>query len=538
MWCAECGYELAGVRLLARAADGTLLAETRADHAGQFWLDVPLSAAPRLELADPDFQLSGGRLPVSAGHFAIVLARRLFSVRAILGPQTLPIGLKVSVVLLRGYAGSQRRFQATTPVSSIELGALPPGRYRVYARADGGGRRWHTGPVAFSVGGAASVLALGLLELRTVEGYVRDAGGKPIPGARVRLVGLWGQTELVDEGAPMGELGVVEGPVPPIPLPGALAERRHDTGIPQCAARSDATGHFRIGGARTEGVLRLVADHPEYELLQRVGDQLPQGKAGAPTTPFILVLERAGAIIGQISDPQGQRVVGAQIVLRSRGIERTALSDDDGHFSLSRVHGVCALEISAPGFASSRRELELNKAEVRQLQVKLALAGPELSGQIVDSRLSPLAGATVEGRQGALVLSTRSGRDGAFVLRGFRAGPIVLQARKAGYASAQRRALPGQDVRLELRAQGKIGGRVVDYRTGVILRRFSLRIDGGPWRMVFDRSGRFVVDANAGQHTLEISSSGYSVGRVVVTVGDPSRGERPNDLVVELRERP
>ncbi len=198
-------------------------------------------------------------------------------------------------------------------------------------------------------------------------GRVTDARGFPIAGATLEVVGtdalggpiaddpkrsrfrdaqfdavLPGPSALV----PAGELGVLPGPVPPIPKAG---ERVLGFSLPGAPPSLDAPWVTRADGTFelspvTPGRVRVLVRHPEFvEALSDAVSLAPGGRKEDIT----IVLRKGGAIEGRVVDASGRPVGGARLeVVATRGsFARTTRTATDGSFAFSSVPDACTLDV-------------------------------------------------------------------------------------------------------------------------------------------------------------------------------------------------
>ncbi len=230
-------------------------------------------------------------------------------------------------------------FAETDARGVARLGPLLEGAGTVQAAADGF--------VARVVDAALpGPLELELMRAGEVRGRVVDAGGRPIGGAVVEVVGtdtfgmpvlVDGRSSLVAEAhfewnlgrpsvvIPAGELGVMLGPVPPIPLDG-----------PRTAAigtlTSDDKGRFTVPNV-PPGRLVVLARHPDY--LDGKSRVLTLERGG--TAEVEVVLGEGVPLAGRVVDHRGFPVEGARVRVTGGTYERQVAVESDGTFEfLSR----------------------------------------------------------------------------------------------------------------------------------------------------------------------------------------------------------
>src|SRR5450631_293790 len=216
--------------------------------------------------------------------------------------------------------------------------ALPAGHYRLTASAPGHGGARAEVDVRGGAPSAAIALRLPRAEA-TLEGLVRDTGGRPL--GRARLL-AW-------------------------PRESAMGGRSDP---PIGAASADVGGHFRMADLPA-GELRIEVQHPDYP---RVTMAATPGQFASLTVPF------PGGIVGEAH----ARATGAAVT-RGRveaagpeGAKASAELQRAGSFRLPRLApGRWRLTVSAPGYHPTEKELEvppsasLGDPSVRDLRVDL-----------------------------------------------------------------------------------------------------------------------------------------------------------------------
>ena len=278
----------------------------------------------------------------------------------------------------------------------------------------------------------------------TIRGVVRDAGGKPILGARVRSRSF---EHDADAASQSGEDGSFE---------------HH--GFPPAAdvfIEAEADGYVQAGPTR----LRLASeDAADVEV------QLAAGEA-APKAP--MKTEGGFLLAGRISDEAGDPVSGVHIAASLEGDNLgNAESGEDGAFEIAGLTaGEYALTVSAR--AHSRQRLENIPAGTRNLQI-----GLQPRGQIAGVVLGPdgpvqnfEVGATIgvtDQHEVNYDYTTFSDRDGRFTLTGVDAGEVTIAAHAPGLVPAimtiqgVSAAHPIAGITLRLQQAGAIAGSVVD----------------------------------------------------------------------------
>jgi len=168
--------------------------------------------------------------------------------------------------------------------------------------------------------------------------------------------------------------------------------------------------------------------------------------------------EALAGISGTVTDITGAGLFSASISLRQIGgtYTSTGRTDSTGQFQLTRLPpGRYELQVTAPGFRDSSRQVDVRPGEMAAVKSELAVgavaetvevtaeAAPApaiplvsgLSGVVVDSSGAVVPGATVHLRPVAGVQATdsRSGPAGEFTFSGLQAGGYELRIEMRGF---------------------------------------------------------------------------------------------------------
>ena len=238
----------------------------------------------------------------------------------------------------------------------------------------------------------------------TIRGEVADARGFPIEGATIEVVGsdasglpiaetpalvgfrqnhfawsLPGPVPLVAA----GELGVMPGPVPPIPKPGAepgltmngteLAEPPSEP-LPWISNRG---GQFTARPV-SPGRVRAIVRHPDYvEGTSEFVTLTPGAEA-----KLKIVLLRGGSLEGRVLDERDQPLARVEVELSSPRASRTQFTStaSDGSFAFAAVPSDVTLSLSRPEQPARvvlRRTVHVAEGAHEKLELKLpALRDP------------------------------------------------------------------------------------------------------------------------------------------------------------------
>ena len=505
----------ANVGIRGDAIGGTL--EVKTDRDGKF--AVPNLPEARYQLFAWQGQLAARAVRVSrlgAGPFTPVELR--LEVGAIVVGRIVDrdegTGL-VAAIELRPVGEDQApRYARSGDDGSFRIEGVPNGRWIADAYSPG---YQSSGGVELEAGQGIPEIALA--RGATVEGRVLDGEGRPIPGATVRaltsgqnatevsaqverdqLRRFSGRTAAPAPDAtsafaadpqfvPRGELGVLLGPIPPIPPPGASGARPAaiiDLSIASLAGEppplavdpakasiwiTDGEGRYRIRGLSKSKlhVLAVASGYAEARSRQVTI------AAGELVKDVDITLSAGTFVFGKVSDPRGAAVIGAQISAKPEvGLALEAFSDGDGMYRVGPLSGKVELSATAFGHVGARRAAELKptKGSVPSEQredLVLDAADGILAGTLDDTSGASVAGATLEviggagdGRNGV------TSADGTFEIEMLPRGAVRVRITHPDYPVAELDtvAARGQRVRLRLALGGHVEGVLLDDANG------------------------------------------------------------------------
>lgn len=561
------------VALRGDAIGGTI--ETRSDPAGRFRFgDLPEG---RYQVFAWQAALAARTIRVArlgAGPFGPV-ELRLEAAAIVVGrviDRDEGTGLAAAIELRASGDDQAPRYARSGEDGVFRIEGVPSGRWIADAFVPG-----YVSPGGIELDAGRGVSELGLTRGGAIEGRVLDGDGHPIAGAAVRAVAAGQAAEISAEvdrdklrrfsgrsaapapvaGAPgsdpelvvRGELGVLVGPIPPIPPPGAQVAHSaiavdpslagEPSALPVDPAKSSiwitgADGAYRIRGfgrARVT-VLASAAGFAEARS-QRVAID-----AGQLISRIDLILSPGTLVVGKVTDQHGAPVIGAQVAATpvsagSRGALAgardpvgtaiTAFSDEAGEYKLGPVSGAIELHASAYGHGEARRTIELATARgavpaERREDLVLAVADAMIDGILEDATGAPVAAAEIEvvggvsdGRRAS------SARDGAFSIDRLPQGPLRLRVAHPSYPPDEFDAVAagGHPARLRLRLAlgGAVEGAVLDAASGAAISSAAL-VASGPGSALAeassDKSGRWALGPlRPGRWRIAIKLPGY-----------------------------
>ncbi|MDP9149846.1 MAG: carboxypeptidase regulatory-like domain-containing protein [Myxococcota bacterium] len=401
-----------------------------------------------------------------------------------------------------------------------------------------------------------------LMRSGVVTGRVTDVRGFPIAGATIELVGTDSNgSPILDDprrarfqaahfdavlGGPAplnasGELGVVPGPVPPIPsvsrVPGATS-----TAYALSAARTAAVrepwvtrgdGTFRVTPA-SPGRVRAIVHHPQYvEAQSRMVTLLPGGEAQVE-----VVLHEGGSLEGRVLDSDDRPVPGARIFVAStRGsLERTTHAATDGTFAFASLPDAVTVTVSAdedqqPDF---RVELVIPEGERKEVTLRLPPPRSPLAVTVVDGRGRGVSAVQLSASSLSAEVPLRAtaftDARGEAVLKRAAGVPVRIEATAPGYApfvvSTDGGARP---VRVELSPAESATGQVLAAGAGepIAGAEINLTTDLGVRRARTDDRGHYsLAGLPPGAATLVVRALAFAPSATPLSIPE-SGGRRP-----------
>jgi uncharacterized GH25 family protein len=368
-----------------------------------------------------------------------------------------------------------------------------------------------------------------------IEGTVVDDQGAPVAGAEVRANGTTDDGARVDLSAaevdaqlrrysgwalgapasatsadplapppatddprfvPRGELGVLLGPIPYPPPPGARASRQaaiidpslradaQDLGPPPPLAASPehaprwitgADGRFRITGA-PRSTLVVTATAPGFAEAASVALDAAPGRA---ITGAVLAVSVGAILVGRVTDQRGAPVAGATVRATAKGADAAAraaqaMTDADGAYRLGPLTGTVTLVATAYAHGEVRVEVELPRpprgargpVEERR-DLVLVVADAELVGIVEDRNGLPVRGATVTIDGGPAGGRTAVTDDAGFRIQMLPPGALRVRIDHPDYPVHTVDATTDDGVvHLALPWGGGLDGVVLDHHTG------------------------------------------------------------------------
>ena len=457
--------------------------------------------------------------------------------------------------------------EATTDrVGRARLGPIAPGGAALGARAEGFVARG-----AVAVGDPPPPLTrVALVRAGVLSGRVVDARGRPIDGATIALVGtdaagqpifddprrarfqaahfdamLTGPAPLL----PAGELGVIAGPVPPIPnaVGAAAFAPPSGPGAPTVVADpwvTRADGTFRAAPA-SPGRVRAIVRHPQYVEAQSDPVTLaPGGEAHVD-----VVMREGGSLEGRVLDTHDRPVQHARVVVTAvvGNLERATQTADDGSFAFSALPEAVIVTASADADDEPDARLSIAIPEGGRKDVTIVLPPPReaLPVTVVDEGGWPVEAAQVSASSLSpdawLRTTAFTDAHGEASIRRARGLALRVEVRAPSHAPRIVTADGTEEaLKIELMAAERATGEVVTERgrdpiAGAVV---TLYTDLGARRARTDAQGAFALaDLAPGNARLGVRAPGFAPSTRLVTIPD-SGGRRvfalpPFELAVE-----
>ncbi len=423
----------------------------------------------------------------------------------------------------------------------LVLGPMPGGRYTVQGGAEGFLPRVLEVTVPTD-----EVVRVELVRGGRISGEVLASDGRPLVDAQVRWdmgrpdVGAarasrasprWGQGRSKGSWVPRGQLGVLTGPLPPIPEAFAATSTPAASSL---VVRTDALGRFVLQGV-PPGRGRVVASAPGHAPGASQWWQLPPG---ADLDGVTLHLREGGALLGRVLSADGSRGIAHLPVLAEAALEplpRFAATDEAGRFRFDGVAGDVRLLLGPPGPGRLSVEVHVAPGERHEASWRVPIMQRRVQVRVLDAAGRPLEGAwvtlvsaraDVQGRWEAV-----TERDGFAHFDGVVEPPWRLAAGHEGWGELERRVegIPERgEVELRLRPLRSLSARVLDAmrRDGIEGARVTWRPLGRSEQqgrsVSTDGAGRFVLVVGEGEEGwLHVTAEGFVSRRLHVGSSDP-----------------
>ncbi|MEO8548795.1 MAG: carboxypeptidase-like regulatory domain-containing protein [Kofleriaceae bacterium] len=410
----------------------------------------------------------------------------------------------------------------------FRIEGVPNGRWIADAFAPG-----YLSPGGVELDAGKGVPELALARGAGIEGKVVDGAGNPVVGATVRAVTTGTNpieySAAVDQdrlrrfsgrmAAPTapaiamgsdpqliarGELGVMIGPIPPVPPQGSEVARPAIVVDPTVASAglvadppalasdpalasiwtTGSDGRYRIRGLTRGKVTGLAIAGGFAEARSKTVTV----ETGEVVGSVDIVLSAGTMIIGKVTDQHGAVVVGAEVSAQPEvGSPATNFTDADGLYKIGPVSGQIELHASAYGHVELRRTITLPPgkgatADEHREDLVLEVADATLAGTVADGSGLPIRGAELEvlvGNDGSRRGTTQA--DGTFALDMLPRGHVRVRITHTDYPTVELDAVTssnGERIHLVVPLGGAIEGGLLDGTRGTPLAGVSIDAHG------------------------------------------------------------
>ena len=462
------------------------------------------------------------------------------------------------VVLVEGGLGSFPFRGRTDARGEVSLGPLPAGPAAVSARAMGFVAR-----SGVQVPADVDSVRVSLIRGGTLTGTVVDADGYPIVGASIEVIGsdvfglpvaespllmnfnrahfAWGLSGPVAL-VPAGELGVMPGPVPPIPGAGSFT-LPEASGVTSAAETVDpwitrGNGEFSAYPV-TPGRVRALVRHPDFvETLSSEVTLAPGGRAHVRVELF-----RGGTLEGQVKDHRDFPVAGASVELRAlKGTyERFAITAHDGSFAFAAVPKQVVVSVARPEEPSRtllREHLEVTEGKRTEIALSLPEPRESIAIRVAGTQGEPVALAQVTVAcldpsvpRRETLFTDEHGLVSVADIAGL---PLELSVEAIGFAPARLHvAAAPAEVAVALAPGVLVSGRVtgVRGRFPVVAAQVTLVAAGQRHLALTDAQGQFSFQhVPVGEARVSIDHAEYASVSLPIQVVDTGRPDRPMEL--------
>jgi protocatechuate 3,4-dioxygenase beta subunit len=455
---------------------------------------------------------------------------------------------------LRGRSGTDGR---------LILGPIAPGPAAVAARAAGFVPR-----AALAVPELLTDdLVVPLVRAATLKGQVVDLRDRPVEGASIEVVGtdlegfpiaetpqlmafsqthfawsLKGPTPLV----PAGELGVMPGPVPPIPQPWESVHARAPEAEPLEPVPAASIGAWVTGldgrfaaHPVTPGRIRALVRHPGYVATASESVSVaPGGEASVR-----VVLRPGGSLEGRVRDERGYPMDGVRVdvVALAGTLQKTTLTARDGSFAFGSLPSEVVIGLARPDDFTRfvvRRRLTIREGERTQVELALPAPRPEVRVVVCDGRGRPIAGAQVTllslDPDSALRKTLFTDSTGSIAVADARGLELLVTAEAAPLPRTTRTvARAPESIELVLEPGVMVTGRVttVRGRHGVQGASVTVVFAGERRQATTDRDGIYRIPGiPPGPVQVVVTHSEFAAREIEAKVERTGREDRPLEL--------
>ena len=396
-----------------------------------------------------------------------------------------PIGGANLALSPRGVSGDLGR-ATSDEAGAFTFAGLAPGPYDLEVKAAGHAPLHRHG--LFLLAGQKVAIDAPLGAAATVEGVVRDRGGRSVAGI---LVSIGREAD---------------------------AESTHTA----------ADGSYRLTGV-TPGAGVLIAQRDGAMGASKQAVEVPAG--GTLQQDLIVTDAEEGTVEGTIALPSGAPApagTAIRVFQEGSGLAAPALSDPGGRFSLRVAAGTVRIWATAESEGSrliAVGRAEVAAGEVARLDLKLAAQpddeGKKISGIVLEPDGTPSAGASVRAERGPAERASfaQSGPDGTFtILAGADRYTASNGSRSGGAAPS------GETVTIRLGASASVRGRVLGGDRPVARFRVQVYPFGGRYNdaaaLSFEGDRFELADLSARKSTVRVTTDDARLGEAQLELAE------------------
>lgn len=449
--------------------------------------EEPSFASLPLEGVEPDLEVT---LALTPAYWVPVLVE---------DPDGAPVA-SARVTLMNAQVGMLGRAATTGADGTAWIGPVVPGPY--VARADGDGML-ASAPAAVQVeDGPPESVVLRLERPGRLVVSVVDPSGAAVPDAQVRLRtdAVYSVGEAQTRAATfarsveaVGTLGVMTGPVPPVPLGNDddSAAWRRTSGAGMAAFEGLVPGAYTV-----------VATHPQYATS---AERTVTVKAGG-RAELTLMLREGQPLTGRVRDGNDRPIEGAQIRVNDVLLART---DARGVYDAGPHAGSVRVSVRALGYASQTRTVKVRDEPV-DLEWTLEDADGVLEGQVLGGNERPVESARVTVHpKGGSSRTAWTDAKGSFAFEGLARGRAEVMVEHVDYVAASSPVTVDDDASLTITLEEGWSTTVVVRWKGTLEPVIGARVRGGGLDATIGESGDAVLSGLARDTVrIEVSAAG------------------------------
>jgi protocatechuate 3,4-dioxygenase beta subunit len=449
----------------------------------------------------------------------------------------------------------------------VTLGPISRGPATLSARADGFVPR---AAVAIDEKAGSSEVKVALSRGGTLVGKITDARGYAVDGATIRVVGTDLDGMPIDEDPsrwsfreahftaklagpapllPAGELGVMPGPVAPIPrgptiglsFGGSAAQPGPGATLSTTTVQADPWVTGRDGTFRatpvTPGRVRVVVHHPQYVEATSEVVLLESNKEARVD----VVLQRGGDLEGRVVDTRGRPVSGAHVTaLATRGsLEHMTRTGADGSFAFAALPEAVTILVARDEDVTTiaaRVEVSIPEAGKKTIQITLPEPRPALPVKVVDRRddsvdFAQVSAVSLDPNEAVRVTAFTDAR-GRAELAGAKGLPLRVEVRAPGHAAKVITTTPEMPELVVVLAPAESVSGVVTTRRREPLAgaEVALYMESGVRHTRTSKDGTFTIgDVPPGPARLRVRMASHAPEERAITIEEHG-GRKPTEV--------